>query len=74
VARLPLQQIVPQDECEPGQLRSVRIPDPDRMTEVLNAALEMTMHGVLGHAEFCKADIPSLIKEARLWLALGSSV
>jgi hypothetical protein len=29
----------------------------------------MTMHGVLRHADFCKADIPGLMQEARLWLA-----
>lgn len=66
---LSLQHIVPLDEYEPGQFRTIRIPDPDRMTEVLNAASEMTMHGVLRHADFCKADIPGLMQEARLWLA-----
>ena len=66
---LSLQHIVPLDEYEPGQFRTIRIPDTERMTEVLNAASEMTMYGVLRHADFCKADIPELMQEARLWLA-----
>jgi hypothetical protein len=39
------------------------------MTEVLETAEKMTMHGVLRHADFCKADIPKLLNDARLWLA-----
>lgn len=66
---LSLQHVVPVDEYEPGQFRTIRFPDAEKMTEVLNVASEMTMHGVLRHADFCKADISDLMQEARLWLA-----
>lgn len=65
---LALQHVVPLAEYEPGQFRTFRIPDTDKMTEVLEAADKMTTHGVLRHADFCGADIPALMEEARLWL------
>jgi len=66
---LALQHVVPLTEYEPGQFRTLRIADPDGMTEVLEVADKMTFHGVLRHADFCKADIPNLLNDARLWLA-----
>ena len=66
---LSLQHVFPLTEYEPGQYRTIRIPDTYGMTEVLEAAEQMTSYGVLRHADFCGADIPVLIEEARLWLA-----
>ncbi len=66
---LALQKVVPLTEYEPGQFRTLRIPDPEGMTEVLQVADKMMWRGVLRHADFCKADIPRLLEEARLWLA-----
>ena len=66
---LSLQHVVPLTEYEPGQFRTLRIPDTDGMTEVLEAAEQMLSYGVLRHADFCGADIPALIEDARLWLA-----
>jgi len=66
---LALQHVVPLSEYEQGQFRTLRIPDLDGMTEVLEVAEKLTMQGVLRHADFCKADIPRLIEEARVWLA-----
>ena len=66
---LSLQHVVPLREYEPGQYRTIRIPDTDGMTEVLEVAERMTSYGVLRHADFCGADMPVLIEEARLWLA-----
>lgn len=65
---LALQHLVPIAEHEPGQVRAVTVPDPAGMTEVLEAANEVTMYGVLRHADYCNADIPALMDEARLWL------
>jgi len=66
---LSLQHVVPLAEYEPGQYRTIRIPDTAGMTEVLEAADHMTLYGVLRHADYCGADIPALMEEARLWLA-----
>lgn len=66
---LALQHVVPLAEYEPGQFRTLRVPDAEGMTEVLEVAERMTMHGVLRHADYCNADIPALIEAARLWLA-----
>jgi hypothetical protein len=66
---LALQHVVPLSEYEPGHLRALRVPDPEKMTEVLELAEKMTMHGVLRHADFVKADISALIEEATRWLA-----
>ena len=66
---LSLQHVFPWTEYEPGQYRTIRIPDTDGMTEVLEAAEQMMTYGVLRHADFCGADIPALMEHARLWLA-----
>jgi len=65
----PCSMSFPLREYEPGQYRTIRIPDTDGMTEVLEVAERMTSYGVLRHADFCGADMPVLIEEARLWLA-----
>ena len=66
---LALQHVVPLTEYEPGQFRTLRVPDAKGMTEVLEVAERMTMHGVLRHADYCKADSHALIGAARVWLA-----
>jgi hypothetical protein len=68
-AALHLQHIVPLEEYEPGQYRTLRIPDADLMTEVLRIAERMTLYGVLRFADFSGADIGSLVDEAKRWLA-----
>jgi hypothetical protein len=68
-ASLALQEVVPLDEYESGQFRTIRVPDADAMTEVLKVAEHMTTYGVLRHADFCGADITSLLESARVWLA-----
>lgn len=65
---LSLQHVVPLSEYEPGQFQTLRIPDAVKMTEVLQLAERMTTYGVLRHADFCGADIPTLLEEARLFL------
>lgn len=66
---LALQSIVPLNVSDPGQHRTLAIPDADGMTEVLRFADRMVTYGVLRHADFCGADIPRLMREARRWLA-----
>lgn len=64
-----LQHVTPLVEYEPGQFRTVRVPDPDKMTEALEIAEKLVMHGVLRFADFSGFDIPTLVTEARTWLA-----
>lgn len=66
---LSLQHVIPTVEYEPGQFRAVRIPDTEAMTEALLVAYEMTSYGALRFADFCGADIETLMKDARIWLA-----
>ena len=68
-ASLALQHVVPLDEYEPGQFRTLRVPDSGPMTEVLKVAEHMTAHGVLRHADFCGVDIAAILERARVWLA-----
>lgn len=65
---LALQSIVPLNVSDPGQHWTLAIPDADGMTEVLRFADRMVTYGVLRHADFCGADIPRLMREARRWL------
>ncbi len=65
---MALQSTVTLDEFEPGQHRAVSLPDANGMTEVLRFADRMATYGVLRHADFCGADIPRLMGEARRWL------
>ena len=66
---LALQHVVPLDEHEPGQFRTLRVPDTGPMTEVLKVAEHMTAYGVLRHADFCGVDIAVMLEQARIWLA-----
>lgn len=65
---LSLQHVVPGEEYEPGQFRTVMVPDPSAMTNVLSLADTMTTYGVLRFADFSGADIASLSREAHTWL------
>lgn len=65
---MSLQHVIPLEEYEPGQFRTLRIADTDGMTEVLQTASSMTTYGALRHADFCGADIAALLEDARLWL------
>lgn len=65
---LALQHVIPLVEYEPGQFHTFRVPDAAKMTEALQVAELITTQGVLRHADFCGADIPRLLEEARLWL------
>lgn len=64
-----LQHVVPGEEYEPGRFRAATLPDPEGMVEALNAAYTMAQIGVLRHAHWCGADIPTLMNGARVWLA-----
>lgn len=64
-----LQHVVPGEEYEPGQFRAFTLPNSAGMVEALEAAQKMAQIGVLRHADFCGADIPALMDEARTWLA-----
>lgn len=66
---LHLQRVVPVDEYEPGQFRTLQFPDPEAMTEVMEIASQLTNHGVIRHADFCGSDIGSLMDGARIRLA-----
>lgn len=63
-----LQSVYPLSEYEPGHFRTLKVPDPDRMTEVLQAADKLTSFAVLQYAAFSGADLDSLLEEARLAL------
>lgn len=66
---ISLQHVVPLQEYEAGQFRTFCVPDPEGITEVLRLAEQMTMFGVVRHAQYCGADVPTLMDEARRWLA-----
>lgn len=66
---LVLQHVVPIEEYEPGQLRTLSVPDTAGMTEVLELASEMTSWGVLRHVNFSGRQIQPLLDEANHWLA-----
>lgn len=66
---LVLQDVVPIEEYEPGQLRTVSVPDPAGMTEVLELARRMTAWGVVRQAQFSGFEIDPLFDEATRWLA-----
>ncbi len=66
---LALQHVLSLAEYEPGQLPTLRIPDTDGMTAVIELAGSMTTYGVLRHADFVKADIATALDDAKQWLA-----
>jgi len=63
-----LQQVHVGEEYEPGHFRSVQLPDPTGMTEVLQAAHTISQYGVLRFADYCGADISALLEEAKQWV------
>ena len=65
---LALQHVVPGEEYEPGQFRTIMVPDASAMTDVLSLADKMTTYGVLRFADYSGADIGSLLTEAKTWL------
>lgn len=66
---LDLQHVIPGEEYEPGQFRTVRVPNARGMAEVLRAADTMTTYGVFRFADYSGADLGSLIDDAKRWLA-----
>lgn len=63
-----LQQLV-EVSTPDGRVRTIRVPDTQQITEVLQAAYRMVQYAVLKYASFAGADIYKLIEESRLWLA-----
>ena len=63
-----LQRVIPVPDNEPGQHRSVQIPDVDGMTEALRAAYDMTQIGVLRYLDYSGLDIQALLSSARTWI------
>lgn len=66
--KLDLQTIVPTEEYEPGQFRTIMVPDPTGMVEAMDAAYQMTQIATLRFADYSGGDIAALIERARLWL------
>ncbi len=65
---IDLQDVIVGDEYEPGQFRSVKVPDAGKIAEALSIAQTVTQYGVLKFADYSGADIPALLEGARKWL------
>lgn len=66
---LELQEVIPVEEHEPGQLRSVQVPDVHGITEVLRVAHVVTQVGVLRFLDYSGVDIEASIASARDWVS-----
>jgi hypothetical protein len=66
---LSLQHVLPGEEYEPGQFRTLIVPDALAMTSVLSLADTMTSYGVVKFAVSSGADVESLMSEALTWLS-----
>ena len=64
-----LQHLLAWREYEPGQLRTLRVPDIAKMTEALHIADTLTRYGVLRFSDFSGAATPTLQRDAIAWLA-----
>lgn len=64
-----LQRVVSVEEEASGEVRSVRVPDVDGITEVLEAAHLMTQIGVLRFLDYSGVDIASALVDARNWVS-----
>jgi hypothetical protein len=62
-----LQRAIPVAGDEPGQHRSVLVPDVDGITEVLRTAHDMTQVGVLRYLDYSGVDIQSSLATAQAW-------
>lgn len=56
-------------EYEPGHYRTLTRPDPQAMAEMLRASSAVTTYATLKYLDWSRADIQSLIDNARAWLA-----
>jgi hypothetical protein len=65
---LALQHVVPGEEYEPGQFRTIMVPEASAITDVLSLADKMTSYGVARFADLSGADVPTLMSEATAWL------
>lgn len=52
-----LQRVIPGEEYEPGQHRTIQIPDPDAITRVISAASTASMQGVLRYLHSAGVEI-----------------
>jgi hypothetical protein len=66
---LELQHIQVGDEYEPGQHRTVQLPNSSAMTEVLEAANTMSQYGVVLFAQYSGVDVETVLGEAMAWVA-----
>lgn len=66
---LTLQTVIPIHEYEPGQWRTLKLPDLEFMTEALEAAERVLTVGVFQHGAFCGADMEIAWAAGRQWLA-----
>ena len=64
---IELQRSMPLAHDEPGQQRSVLVPDVDGITEVLRAAHDTMQVGVLRYLDYLGADIQGSLDTARVW-------
>lgn len=66
---LELQEVIPVQEYEPGQYRSMQVPDVGGITEALQAAHAMTQIGVLRYLDYSRLDISASIASAQAWVS-----
>lgn len=62
-----LQRAIPVAAGEPGQQRSMLVPDIDGITEVLRTAHAMTQVGVLRYLDYSGVDIQGALTTAQAW-------
>ncbi len=66
---LELQQVIPIEEYEPRQYRSMLVPDVGGITEALRAAHAMAEIGVLRYLDYSGLDIQASLAAAQAWLS-----
>lgn len=59
-----LQTVIPGAECEPGQHRTLQVPDPEAITRVIAAASDLSYQGVLRYLHGARIDIDAARERA----------
>lgn len=65
---LALQLAMPGEEFEPGQFRTLLMPDPDAMTRALSIADGLLTYGVSRFLQLSGADVTAAHQDAMQWL------
>jgi hypothetical protein len=66
---LVLQKIIPGEEYEPGQFRTMAVADPVAISSVVEIADRLTVRGVEFFIAFSGSDLKAVSEEAIGWLA-----